>query len=198
MRPWRLGDVGFLLRRKKELLPALHDPLYVRDGVVHDRTVVFSRLIWRYWGGPQIAIPDLAITKANFEAAARRGLGVCRKYFRYFTLYAVMIRKFGDRPRYEMSAIPPTGDNHVCGIEFSPLVEGADYSRDHMQRFKNAIYDVGLDLGGSYYRFGGAMKPYVRRMFGDEMVNRHRAMKQRVDPAFILNPSVVFDPPEAV
>lgn len=197
LRPWRLRDVGFLLRRKKDLLPALHDPLYVRDGAVHDRTVVFSRLIWRYWGGPQVVIPDLAITKAHFEAAARRGIAVCKQYFPYFTLYAVMIRKFGDRPRYEMSAIPATGDDHVCGIEFSPLLEGANYSRDHVQRFKNAIYDVGLGLGGSYYRFGGLMKPYVRRRFGDEMVNRHRAMKQQLDPAFILNRDVVFDPPEA-
>lgn len=195
--PWRLRDVGFLLRRKNELLPALHDPLYVRGGAVHDRTVVFSRLIWRYWGGPQVVIPDLAITKANFEAAARRGIEVCKKYFPYFTLYAVMIRKFGDRPRYEMSAIPATGDDHVCGIEFSPLLEGVKYSRDHFQRFKNAIYDVGLDLGGSYYRFGGLMKPYVRRMFGDEMVDRHRAMKAALDPSFILNRDVVFDAPEA-
>jgi len=197
LRPWRLGEVGFLLQRKKDLLPALQDPLFLREGLVHDRTVVFSRLIWRYWGGPQVVIPDLAITKANFEAAARRGIDVCKRYFPYFTLYAVMIRKFGNRPRYEMSAIPATGDDHVCGIEFSPLLQGASYSRDHFQRFKNAIYDVGLDLGGSYYRFGGAMKPYVRRMFGDEVVNRHRAMKQQLDPAFILNRDVVFDPPEA-
>ena len=197
LRPWRLGEIGFLMRRKADLLPALHDPLFVRDGVVCDRTVVFSRLIWRYWGGPQVVIPDLAITKANFEAAARRGIDVCKRFFPYFTLYAVMIRKFGNRPRYEMSAIPATSDDHVCGIEFSPLLEGASYSRDHFQRFKNAIYDVGLDLGGSYYRFGGMMKPYVRRMFGDEMVDRHRAMKQALDPAFILNRDVVFDPPEA-
>ena len=65
---------------------------------------------------------------ANFETAARRGIDVCKRYFPYFTLYAVMIRKFGNRPRYEMSAIPATGDAHVCGIEFSPLLEGADYS----------------------------------------------------------------------
>jgi FAD/FMN-containing dehydrogenase len=169
----------------------------VQDAVLHDRTVVFSRLIWRYWGGQQVVIPDLATTKANFEAAARRGIAVCKQYFPYFTLYAVMIRKFGRRPRYEMSAIPATDDGHVCGIEFSPLLEGASYSRDHFQRFKNAIYDVGLDLGGSYYRFGGAMKGYVRRMFGDEMVDRHRAMKQALDPSFILNRDVVFDRPDA-
>jgi FAD/FMN-containing dehydrogenase len=197
LRPWRWGDVSFLIRRQADLLPALHNPLFVRDGVVHDRTVVFSRLIWRYWGGRQIVIPDLAITTSNFEAAARRGIAVCKRYFPYFTLYAVMIRKFGNRPRYEMSAIPATTDAHVCGIEFSPLLEGASYSRDHFQRFKNAIYDVGLDLGGSCYRFGGVMKPYVRRIFGDEMVDRHRAMKQALDPAFILNRDAVFDPPKA-
>jgi FAD/FMN-containing dehydrogenase len=196
-RPWRLGEIGFLVRRKNDLLPALLDPMFLHEGVLCDRTVVFSRLIWRYWGGPQIVIPDLAITKANFEAAARRGIDVCKRYFPYFTLYAVMIRKFGNRPRYEMSAIPATTDDHVCGIEFSPLLEGACYSRDHFQRFKNAIYDIGLDLGGSYYRFGGMMKPYIRRIFGDEMVDRHRAMKQALDPSFILNRDVVFDPPEA-
>ena len=195
MRPWRLGEIGFLRQRKNDLLPALLNPMFLHEGMVCDRTVVFSRLIWRYWGGPQIVIPDLAITRANFEAAARRGVAVCKEHFRYFTLYAVMIRKFGNRPRYEMSAIPPTTDAHVCGIEFSPLLEGARYSRDHLQRFKNAIYDVGLDLGGSFYRFGGVMKPYVRRMFGNEMVDRHRAMKQALDPAFILNRDVVFDPP---
>ena len=197
VRPWRWRDVRFLMQRKRDLLPALQDPLFVRGGLVHDRTVVFSRLIWRYWGGPQVVIPDLAITKSNFEQAARRGIEVCRKYFPYFTLYAVMIRKFGNRPRYEMSAIPSTADDHVCGIEFSPLLEGVRYSRDHLQRFKNAIYDIGLEIGGSYYRFGGAMKPYVRRMFGDEMVDRHRAMKQALDPAFILNRDVIFEPPEA-
>jgi hypothetical protein len=34
-------------------------------------------------------------------------------------------------------------------------------------------------------------------MFGDEIVNRHRAMKQQLDPAFILNRDAVFDAPEA-
>jgi FAD/FMN-containing dehydrogenase len=192
LRPWRWCEARFLFRRKADLLPALNHPLFVRDGKIEDRTVVFSRLIWKYWGDRQVVIPDLAVTKANFAAAARRGIRVCRRFFPYFTLYCVMIRKFGDRPRYEMSAIPPTTDDHVCGIEFSPLLEGADYSSGHFQDFKNAIYDEGLRLGGSYYRFGGAMKPYIRRMFGDAMVDRHRAMKRELDPAFILNPEVVF------
>jgi FAD/FMN-containing dehydrogenase len=197
VRPWRWRDAGFLRRRQADLLPALHNPLFVREGLVHDRAVLFSRLIWRQWGGRRVVIPDLAITMSNFAEAARRGIEVCKRYFPYFTLYAVMIRKFGHRPRYEMSAIPTTTDEHVCGIEFSPILEGADYAPDHYQRFKNAIYDVGLGLGGSYYRFGGVMKPYIRRMFGDELVNRHRAMKLQLDPSFILNPGVIFDAPEA-
>ncbi len=190
--PWRWKEAAFLLRRKSTLLPALTHPLFLRGDRLHDRTVVFSRLIWEYWGDRQVVIPDLAITKKNFVAAARRGIDVCKRHFPYFTLYCVMIRKFGERPRYEMSAIPPTSDAHVCGIEFSPLLEGANYSRDHFQSFKNAIYDEGLKLGGSYYRFGGVMKPYIRRMFGDALVDRHRAMKRALDPAFILNPEVVF------
>lgn len=192
LRPWRWKEAAFLLRRKSTLLPALTHPLFTRGDVLHDRTVVFSRLIWQYWGDRQVVIPDLAITKRNFVAAARRGIEVCRKYFPYFTLYCVMIRKFGERKRYELSAIPETSDGHVCGIEFSPLLEGADYSRDHFQSFKNAIYDVGLELGGSYYRFGGVMKPYIRRMFGDALVEKHKAMKRALDPGFVLNPEVVF------
>jgi FAD/FMN-containing dehydrogenase len=34
-------------------------------------------------------------------------------------------------------------------------------------------------------------------MFGSDVVDRHRAMKLELDPAFILNPGVVFDAPEA-
>ena len=136
VRPWRWRDAGFLRRRQADLLPALHDPLFVRDGLVHDRAVLFSRLIWRQWGGRRVVIPDLAIIMSNFEKAARRGIEVCKRYFPHFTLYAVMIRKFGNRARgYEMSAIPATGDAHVCGIEFSPILEGRfDYAPDHYQR----------------------------------------------------------------
>jgi FAD/FMN-containing dehydrogenase len=191
-----VGEIGFLMRRKNDLLPALHDPLFVRDGSRPRSHRGLQPLIWRYWGGRRSSSRISRSRRRTSSAAPARHRGL-QAYFPYFTLYAVMIRKFGDRPRYEMSAIPATGDDHVCGIEFSPLLEGASYSRDHFQRFKNAIYDIGLELGGSYYRFGGVMKPYVRRMFGDEMVDRHRAMKQALDPAFILNRDVVFDRPEA-
>ena len=51
---------------------------------------------------------------------------------------------------------------------------------------------IGIDLGGSYYRFGGVMKGYIRRMFGDELVDKHLAMKKKADPGMILNRDVVF------
>lgn len=191
-RPWRLHEARFMLRRKEKLFPALTHPLYSKNGLLEDRAIVFSRLIWKYWGDRQVVIPDLAVTLANLERAARGGIAICRRFFPYFTLYVVLVRKFGDKPRYVMSSIPPSKDDHVGGIEYSPLLEGADYSHAHFQDFKNAIYDLGLEIGGSYYRFGGAMKPYIRRMFGDAVVDRRLATKRKLDPSFILNPDVVF------
>ena len=66
------------------------------------------------------------------------------------------------------------------------------YSRDHLQSFKNEIYDIGVDMKTSYYRFGGMMKSYVRRALGDQVVDKHLALKKAADPAMILNPDVVF------
>ena len=65
-------------------------------------------------------------------------------------------------------------------------------SRDTLQSFKNEIYDIGVDIGASYYRFGGMMKGYIRRVFGDAVVDRHLAMKRAADPAMILNRNVIF------
>jgi hypothetical protein len=72
------------------------------------------------------------------------------------------------------------------------MLEGKTYSRDHLQSFKNEIYDIGVDMGTSYYRFGGMMKGYIRRVFGDGLVDKHLAMKKAVDPAMILNRDVIF------
>ena len=58
--------------------------------------------------------------------------------------------------------------------------------------FKNEIYDIGVRIGASYYRFGGMMKGYIRRVFGDALVDRHLAMKRAADPAMILNRDVIF------
>jgi len=60
LRPWKLGEAWFLLQRKRELFPELQRSEYMRDGAMLDRTVVFSRAVWKFWGGRQMVIPDLA------------------------------------------------------------------------------------------------------------------------------------------
>jgi FAD/FMN-containing dehydrogenase len=193
LRPWKLGEAWFLFRRKRELFPELHRAEYMRDGKMHDRTVVFSRAVWKFWGSKQMVIPDLATSAEKFVEAVERGNKVCRKYFPHYTLYLVGIKLRPEhKPHYEMSCIPPDAEGWAYGCEFEPMIDGHVYSRDHFQSFKNAIYDIGVDLGGSYYRFGGMMKGYIRRVFGDEVVDRHLAMKRKADPAMILNRDVIF------
>jgi hypothetical protein len=36
------------------------------------------------------------------------------------------------------------------------------------------------------------MKGYIRRAFGDALVDKHLALKRRADPAMILNRDVIF------
>lgn len=193
LRPWRLREALYVYRRKRELFPQFQRPEYVRAGVMHDRTVVFSRAVWKFWGSRQMVIPDLATSVDKFVDAVERGNAVCRKYFSHYTLYCVGIRLRDDhRPHYEMSCIPPGADGWAYGCEFEPMTNGRVYSRDYLQAFKNEIYDVGVDVGASYYRFGGMMKGYIRRVFGDEVVDRHLAMKRAADPGMILNRDVIF------
>jgi FAD/FMN-containing dehydrogenase len=193
LRPWRWREAMFLWQRKRTLFPEFRRPEYMRDGKMHDRTVVFSRAVWKYWGNRQMVIPDLATSEAKFADAVLRGNAVCQKYFPYYTLYCVGIKLRDDhRPHYEMSCIPPDATERAYGCEFEPMFEGAAYSRDTLQSFKNEIYDIGVDIGASYYRFGGMMKGYIRRVFGDALVDRHLAMKRRADPAMILNRHVIF------
>ncbi|HEX9395773.1 MAG TPA: FAD-binding oxidoreductase [Burkholderiales bacterium] len=193
LRPWRLGEAIFLWKRKNRLFPEFHRPEFHRDGRMLDRTVVFSRAVWKHWGGRQMVIPDLATSAAKFAAAVERGNAVCRKYFPYYTLYCVGIRlREEHRPHYELSCIPPDASGRAYGCEFEPVLGDALYSRDRLQSFKNEIYDIGVELGASYYRFGGMMKGYIRRVFGDALVERHLAMKRAADPAMILNRDVIF------
>jgi len=193
LRPWRWREALWLRERKRRLFPELQRPEHMRDGWMHDRTVVFSRAVWKFWGGRQMVIPDLATSADKFAEAVERGNAVCKKYFRHYTLYCVGIRLREDhQPHYELSCIPPDARGHAYGCEFEPMLDDGVYSRDTLQSFKNEIYDIGVTLGGSYYRFGGMMKGYVRRIFGDEVVDRHLAMKRRADPAMILNSHVVF------
>jgi FAD/FMN-containing dehydrogenase len=192
LRPWKLPEALYLLRRKRQVFPEFRRPEYVRDGLMHDRSVVFSRAVWKFWGSRQMVIPDLATSAEKFIDAVERGNAVCRKYFPYYTLYCVGIKLRDDHaPHYELSCIPPDANGWAYGCEFEPVMDRV-YSRDHLQSFKNEIYDIGADIGASYYRFGGMMKGYIRRVFGDDMVDRHLAMKRAADPAMILNRDVIF------
>lgn len=191
-RPWAWGEARYLMKRRFDLLPEFQRPEYMRDGKIVDRSVVFSRAVWKFWGGSRMVIPDLSTSESKFVAAVVRGNAVCRKYFPHYTLYCVGIRMFGARPRYEMSCFPPDATEYAYGCEFEPMLEGRIYSRDYLQAFKNEIYDIGVEMQTSYYRFGGMMKGYIRRVFGDELVERHLAMKREADPAMILNPDVIF------
>ncbi len=193
LRPWKLGEAWYLLQRKRELFPELRRPEYMRDGAMFDRSVVFSRAVWKFWGGRQMVIPDLATSAPKFVEAVERGSAVCRKYFSHYTLYLVGIRLRPEhRPHYEMSCIPADAEGWAYGCEFEPMLDDGVYSRDYLQSFKNEIYDIGVDLGASYYRFGGMMKGYIRRVFGDDLVDRHLALKRAADPAMILNRHVIF------
>ena len=201
-RPWKWGEAIYLLQRKRELFPELQRSEYMREGMMFDRTVVFSRAVWKFWGSRQMVIPDLATSKEKFIEAVERGNAVCRKYFPHYTLYCVAIKLRPEhKPHYEMSCIPPDAEGWAYGCEFEPMIRESSilngkhtvvYARDHLQSFKNAIYDIGVDLGGSYYRFGGMMKGYIRRVFGDAVVDKHLAMKRKADPAMILNRDVIF------
>ncbi len=195
LRPWKLREAWYLLQRKRAVFPEFRRPEHLRDGVMHDRTVVFSRAVWKHWGSRQMVIPDLATSADKFITAVERGNAVCRKYFPYYTLYCVGIKLRPEhRAHYEMSCIPPDAEGWAYGCEFEPVMprDGAVYSRDLLQSFKNEIYDIGVDIGASYYRFGGMMKGYIRRVFGDALVDRHLAMKRAADPAMILNRDVIF------
>jgi FAD/FMN-containing dehydrogenase len=192
LRPWRLPEALYLFRRKRELFPDLQKPEHMHGRLMHDRTVVFARAVWKHWGSRQMVIPDVATNMEKFVEAVERGNAVCRKFFKHYTLYCVGIRMRPEhRPHYELSCMPADAQGWAYGCEFEPVMD-ADYSRDHLQAFKNAIYDIGVELGGSCYRFGGMMKGYIRRIFGNEVVDRHLAMKRAADPAMILNRDVIF------
>jgi len=193
LRPWRLREAIFLWRRKRALFPDLQPSHHMKDGRMLDRTVVFSRAVWKHWGGRQMVIPDLATSIEKFVEAVERGNSVCKKYFRYYTLYCVGIRLREDhKPHYELSCIPSDAQGWAYGCEFEPMLEDKVYSRDFLQSFKNDIYDIGVDIGASYYRFGGMMKGYIRRALGNDVVDKHLAMKKKADPSMILNRDVIF------
>lgn len=193
LHPWRIKEALFLLKRKRTLFPDLQPNHHMNDDKMYDRTVVFSRAVWKHWGGQKMVIPDLSTNIDKFVDAVERGNAVCKKYFPYYTLYCVGIKLRADhKPHYELSCIPPDAESFAYGCEFEPMLDDETYSRDHLQSFKNDIYDIGVDIGASYYRFGGMMKGYIRRALGDEVVEKHLKMKREADPAMILNRNVIF------
>lgn len=192
LRPWRIGEAIYLLGRKRELEPAFKPGQYMENNRIVDRAVVFGNQVWKFWGGRKMVIPDLAVNAEKFVDAIERGNAVCKKYFPRYTLYCVGIRLSGRPERYELSCIPPDAVDFAYGCEFEPILGDTIYSREYLQAFKNEIYDIGVEMKTSYYRFGGMMKGYIRRAFGDELVDRRLAMKQAADPAMILNPDVIF------
>jgi hypothetical protein len=191
-RPWKFQEASYLIGRRLKLFPEFTRPEYMHGNKIVDRTVVFSRAVWKFWGGSKMVIPDLAAPQEKFIEAVERGNEVCRKYFRHYTLYCVGIKLSKRQERYEMSCIPPDAQDIAFGCEFEPMLRDTNYSRDYLQSFKNEIYDIGVDMGLSYYRFGGMMKGYIRKVFGDDLVDKHLAMKKKADPAMILNRDVIF------
>jgi len=193
LRPWRIKEALYLYQRKRELFPDLQPAHHIQGEQMFDRTVVFSRAVWKHWGGRQMVIPDIASSVDKFVESVERGNAVCKKYFPHYTLYCVGIKLRAEhKPHYELSCIPPDAEEWAYGCEFEPMIGDNNYSRDQLQSFKNDIYDIGVDLGTSYYRFGGMMKGYIRRALGDEVVEKHLAMKRQSDPAMILNRNVIF------
>ena len=192
-RPWKWKEALFLLQRKRELFPDLQPDFHMQNGKMYDRTAVFSKAVWKHWGDRHMVIPDLATNTEKFIEVVERGNAVCRKYFPYYTLYCVGIRlREEHQAHYELSSIPSDAKGFAYGCEFEPMYNGQEYSRDTLQSFKNEIYDVGVELETSYYRFGGMMKGYIRRALGDEVVEKHLQLKQQVDPAMVLNRNVIF------
>lgn len=193
VRPWRFKELLFLVQRKRMLFPDLQPPQHMHNGELLDRAAVFSRAVWKHWGHKHMVIPDIATSADKFIQAVERGNAVCKKYFPYYTLYCVGIKLREDhRAHYELSCIPPDAQGISYGCEFEPMLEKRDYSRDYLQSFKNEIYDIGVELQTSYYRFGGMMKGYIRRALGDAVVDKHLVMKRKADPAMILNRDVIF------
>ncbi|MBN4082285.1 FAD-binding oxidoreductase [Mariprofundus ferrooxydans] len=193
LRPWKWKEALFLLQRKRELFPDLQPEHHMHDGKMYDRAAVFSKAVWKHWGERQMVIPDLATNAEKFIEVVERGNAVCRKYFPYYTLYCVGIRLREEHcSHYELSSIPSDAKGFAYGCEFEPMYNGQEYSRDTLQSFKNDIYDVGVELETSYYRFGGMMKGYIRRALGDDVVEKHLKFKKAADPAMILNRDVIF------
>ena len=126
LRPWKLGEAWYLLQRKRELFPELRRPEYMRDGTMLDRSVVFSRAVWKFWGSRQMVIPDLA-TSAD---QVRRGGGARQRGLPqvFPALHALPASASSCAPEHraritKMSCIPPDAEGWAYGCEFEPMLD---------------------------------------------------------------------------
>src|SRR5258708_7098188 len=65
-RPSRSREARSLHRRRSALFPEFRRPEFHREGKMHDRTGVFSRAVWKPWGGRQMVVPDPAPSAEKF------------------------------------------------------------------------------------------------------------------------------------
>lgn len=195
LRPWRFKELLFLINRRLTLFPDLMRKEFMNDGKIIDRSVMFSQAVWRHWGGQKMVIPDLSAPTSKFKEAVLRANKVCKKRFKYYTLYCVAIKRNPEKESaYEFSCMPKEAgsDNLAWGCEFEPMTKGYDFSRDYIQSFKNEIYDIGTDMDLNYYRFGGMMKGYIINALGEDVFKKYLKLKKDADPNMILNRDVVF------
>jgi len=152
---------------------------------------VFARRV-KFWGSRQMVIPDLATSVPKFVEAVERGNAVCRKYFPHYTLYLVGIRLRPEhRAHYEMSCIPPDAEGWAMAANSSRCWTTGCTAATICSRSRTR-FTTSASIWRSYYRFGGMMKGYIRRVFGDALVDRQLALKRAADPAMILNRHVIF------
>jgi hypothetical protein len=103
LRPWRLREALYLWTRKRALFPEFRRPEHLRDGKMHDRTVVFSRAVWRHWGSRQMG-DDLATSAAKFRSGGRAA--DLPQVLSILTLYC-RLACARTRGALRMSSIPP-------------------------------------------------------------------------------------------
>jgi FAD/FMN-containing dehydrogenase len=189
--PSLLTRLPFLAQSRGKILSHLQDPRFFREGLLHNRHAAFGKLIWAYWGKQPLVIPDLSLTLANFKQGVMEGNEICKRYFPYYTLYIVLVKKQGWKPRYHMGPFPETEECLMGGVEFEPLFLDLEKDREKIQDFKNEIYELGVKLNGRAYRFGGAMKDFAQRFCGEKNWQEFLDQKALYDPQDILNSAVL-------
>jgi hypothetical protein len=125
LRPWRISEAAYLLRRKQAVFPEFRRPEFTAtvDGRPHRG--VFARgveaLGLAQHGDPR---PGDAGRQVHRGRRARQQ-AVCRKFFPHYTLYCVGIKLRADHAaHYEMSCVPPDAEGWAYGCEFEPMIEG--------------------------------------------------------------------------